>query len=210
MRQRCLLSSPPLPPRAGSGYQLGPRRGKVIRKFCPLEEGTFREEVTGTPEATVLQVYNQLSGSAPPAQLGLPLQIAPPSTGARLCPRGGRSWGGSQGRGHLLCWPKPTSVQNALNKPSAASRVAGCNWNNKCDARKLPTSRCYAIVCRPRTLGSAWEDREPPEAAGERLGPRCSKHAADFPYYHPNTISHKAITTQKSMKMCLSKSQSPQ
>ena len=45
-----------------------------------------------------------------------------------------------------------------------------------------------------RTHRSAWEDRERPEAASKRLGGTCNKHAADFTYYHPNTISREAIT----------------
>lgn len=33
------------------------------------------------------------------------------------------------------------------------------------------------------------------------LGMKYGKHGADFQYYYPNTISYKAITTHKSMKM---------
>ena len=72
-------------------------------------------------------------------------------------------------------------------------------------ARLVLLSDCLS-PCKHR---SAWEDRERLEAAGQSSGRKCSKHAPDFPYYHPNTISHKAITVQKSMKMCLLKSQSP-
>lgn len=57
-------------------------------------------------------------------------------------------------------------------------------------ARLLFLSDCLS-ACRLRSAG---EDRERPEAASKRLGRTSSKHAADFTYYHPNTISHKAIT----------------
>lgn len=72
-----------------------------------------------------------------------------------------------------------------------------------------PHANCPLRVAKRLLVAQHGRARAVRRQPGERLGHACSKHGADFPYYHPNTISHKAITTHKSMKMCLSRSRAP-
>lgn len=91
-------------PRAGSGYQLGPRKGKGVRKFCSLAEGTFWEEVTGTPRSPYSS-YSTSSPGAHPRHEGPPPQ--PPD-----CPSISRRPTASAGR------REPKAVRDAATSCS--------------------------------------------------------------------------------------------
>lgn len=81
-------------------------------------------------------------GAGPPPPV---LQSAPQSAGAPPCPGAGRT-----GRCASASSPGPNpQVSTRRSVSHQRPRVARCHCNNQCDARKLPTSCCYAIVRRP-------------------------------------------------------------
>lgn len=109
-------------PNPTRGQGLGISWTQDKEKCCFPAEGTFREEVTGTSrpphsnDSTSSLGAHPRRGRASPSILPfnlLELHCVRGETGARKA---------SQGRHHLFLWPKPTSVRNALNKQSAASR----------------------------------------------------------------------------------------
>jgi hypothetical protein len=142
-----------------------------------------------------------------------PAVLSPQSAFPPLCRWGARHSEGSQGpqaRARAPCHlrrRKPTSVPNALDKQSCPAWLSAIGITNTTNANCPPrvAKRLFGGPARTAQHGRTASV----QAAGESLGRRFSKHFADFPYYHPNTISHKAITTQKSMKMCLWRSHSP-
>lgn len=193
--KKCAIPTSPTPLQ---GCQLGPRKGKSFPRSALLQRAS-RERTQG-PRGPLLLLSHRLSPGSGPARPHRP----------SICRRWRvrRKAGARQvGRGPATASSAETHKCPLHRTHNQRPRASLFSWNDKCVARKLPTPCGCAIVCR--AAGTAQQGGPGvAEAAGERGGRRGGKHAADFPHYHPNTISHEAITTQKSTKMCLLRSPS--
>lgn len=142
----------------GLGISWTQDKEKRLESSVLLQRGLFGKR-SQAPQDHRTPIFQPALWELTPCAVGPPPPFCPSicwsSTGSAGRQEPGRQVGGattsSSGRN-----PQVSAMRSTNNQ---RPRVARCNWNNKCDARKLPTSCCYAIVCLPRMHRSAWEDR---------------------------------------------------